>query len=214
MRVPGVRGVSGPTETQLLGKPVLRSLFSTAPGSRLPAVSGDCPRRLRVAYTWDMDGLLRFTVIDNEGTISFGGPGHLAKMMAAACAHSPASIDQVLATLATLDPSMTDSIKHGLARFDEFVVRDDATSIEQWIAQNDPLSGTAFRLIDSRLREATLTPLPLGVIMINLPDKRIVQIENRYGPILRKDRGRMRRDGEPISQVYTYELSSDWSLLP
>jgi hypothetical protein len=50
--------------------------------------------------------------------------------------------------------------------------------------------------------------------MVNLPDKRIVQIENRYGPILRKDRGRMRRDGEPISQVYTYELSSDWSLLP
>jgi len=194
--------------------PLLGNAGLGPPNPNPTAVPGVFPCRLRLAYTWDMNGLLRFTVIDNEGTISFGGPGHLAKMMAAACAHSPASIDQVLATLATLDPSTTDSVRHGLARFDEFVVRDDATSIEEWIAQNDPLSGTAFRLIDPRLREATLTPLPLGVIMVNLPDKRIVQIENRYGPILRKDRGRMRRDGEPISQVYTYELSSDWSLLP
>ena len=161
-----------------------------------------------------MNGLLRFTVIDSEGTISFGAPGHMAKMMAAACAHDPATIDQVLGTLTSLDPVAADSLRHGLARFDEFVVRDDATSIEDWMAQNDPLDGTPFRLIDPGLREATLSPLPLGLIMVNLPDKRIVQIENRYGPILRKDRGRMRRDGEPIAQVYTYELSSDWSLLP
>jgi hypothetical protein len=171
-------------------------------------------RHGRLAYTTGMNGMLRFTVIDPEGTISFGGPGHLAKMLAAACAHNPATIDQVLGTLTSLDPATTDGLKHGLARFDEFVVRDDASSIQDWIAQNDPLDGTPFRLIDPSLREATLSPLPLGLIMVNLPDKRIVQIENRYGPIQRKDRGRMRRDGEPIAQVYTYELSSDWSLLP
>ena len=161
-----------------------------------------------------MSGLLRITLIDGEGTISFGAPGHTAKMMAAACAHNPTSIEQVLNTLTTLDPASADALKHGLARFDEFVVRDDATSIDEWLAQNDPLDGTPFRLIDPRLREATLTPLPLGVIMVNLPDKRIVQIENRYGQLLRKDRGRMRRDGEPIAQMYRYELSPEWSLLP
>ena len=161
-----------------------------------------------------MTGLLRITLIDSEGTISFGAPGHIAKMMAAACAHNPTAIDQVLGTLTTLDPASTESIKHGLARFDEFVVRDDATSIDEWLAQNDPLDGTPFRLIDPRLREATLTPLPLGVVMVNLPDKRIVQIENRYGALLKKDRGRMRRDGEPIGQLYRYELSDEWSLLP
>lgn len=161
-----------------------------------------------------MSGLLRITLIDSQGTISFGAPGHMAKMMAAACAHNPTSIEQVLGSLSTLDPASAESLKHGLARFDEFVVRDDATSIDEWLAQNDPLDGTPFRLIDARLREATLTPLPLGVIMVNLPDKRIVQIENRYGALLRKDRGRMRRDGEPIGQMYRYELSPEWSLLP
>jgi hypothetical protein len=161
-----------------------------------------------------MTGLLRITLIDSNGTISFGAPGHLAKMMMAASAHNPDSIDQVLGTLTSLDPDSTEALRHGLARFDEFVVRDDATSIDEWLAQNDPLDGTPFRLIDSRLREATLTPLPLGVIMVNLPDKRIVQIENRYGPLLRADRGRMRRAGKPIGQLYRYELPSDWSLLP
>jgi hypothetical protein len=161
-----------------------------------------------------MNGLLRITLIDNEGTISFGAAGHVAKMMAAACAHNPSSIEEVLMTLGSLDPESAMALRHGLARFDEFVVRDDASSIDEWLAQNDPVDGTPFRLIDDRLREATLTPLPLGLIMVNLPDKRIVQIENRYGPLLRKDRGRMRREGEPVGQVYTYELSPDWSLLP
>lgn len=161
-----------------------------------------------------MTGLLRITLIESNGTISFGAPGHFAKMLAAASAHDPESIEQVLGTLSTLDPDSTESLRHGLARFDEFVVRDDATSIEEWLAQNDPLDGTPFRLIDPRLREATLTPLPLGVIVVNLPDKRIVQIENRYGPLLRSDRGRMRRAGKPIGQLYRYDLPPDWSLLP
>lgn len=161
-----------------------------------------------------MNGLLRITLIHAEGTVSYGAPGHLAKMMTAAVAHDPSTAEQVMNTIGTLDPESAGTLRHGLALFDEFVVRDDATSIDEWLAQNDPLDGTPFRLIDPRLREATLTPLPLGVIVFNLPDKRIVQIENRYGQLLRSDRGRMRRAGEPIGQLYRYELPSDWSLLP
>jgi hypothetical protein len=167
-----------------------------------------------LAYTWPMQSLLRITLIDSQGTISFGAPGYWAKMMAAACGHNPSTLEQVLTTLGTLDREATDSLRHGLAVFDEFVLRDDASTIESWLAQNDPKDGTPFRLIDPRLREASLTPLPLGVIMVNLPDKRIVQIENRYGPLLRSDRGRMRRNGEPIGQIYKYELPSGWALLP
>ena len=161
-----------------------------------------------------MDGHLRITLIDGNDTLSFGAPGYWAKMMAAACAHNPAASEDVFATLATLDPETTDALRHRLAQFDEFVLRDDASTIAAWLAQNDPTDGTPFRLIDPALREASLTPLVLGVIMVNLPDKRIVQIENRYGAILRSDRGRMRRDGQPIGQIYRYQLPSDWSLLP
>jgi hypothetical protein len=167
-----------------------------------------------LAYTCAMQSQLRITLIDAQGTVSFGAPGYWAKMIAAACGHNPTTLDHVLTTLGTLDPETTELIRLGLAVFDEFVLRDDASTVETWLAQNDPTDGTPFRLIDTRLREPSLTPLPLGVVMVNLPDKRIVQIENRYGPLLRADRGRMRRHGEPIGQIYRYTLPAEWALLP
>jgi hypothetical protein len=157
---------------------------------------------------------IRITIIDPTTTISFGAPGYLAKMAAAACGHNPSTVDQVLGTLATLDPDTALIVRNGLARFDEFVVKDDEASVDQWLVENDPKGGTPFRLVDPRLREATLTPLELGTVMLNLPDKRIVQLENRYGALQRTDLGRMRRDGHPIGQLYRYELSDEWSLLP
>ena len=135
-------------------------------------------------------------------------------MIAAACAHDLETIDTVLETLTTLDPEEARRIRTGLSRFDEFVVRDRPASLRKWLETNDPVDGDPIRLVDPRLRETTLTPLPLGIVVFNLPDKRIIQIENRYGTLLRKDRGRMRRDGRPVRQVYRYELPEDWSLLP
>jgi hypothetical protein len=161
-----------------------------------------------------MTAKIRITIIDPTTTISFGAPGHVAKMATAACGHSPTTVDQVIGTLATLDPDTANMVRAGLSRFDEFVVKDDIASIDQWICDHEPKDGTPFRLVDARLREATLAPLELGTIMVNLPDKRIVQLENRYGALQRKDLGRMRRDGRPIGQLYRYELSDDWSLLP
>ncbi len=161
-----------------------------------------------------MTAQIRITIIDPNTTISFGAPGYLAKMTAAACGHNPTAIEQVMGTLTTLDPDTALAIKSGLARFDEFVVKDDLASVDQWLVDNEPMDGTPFRLVDPRLREASLTPLELGTVMFNLPDKRIVQLENRYGALQRKDLGRMRRDGQPIGQLYRYELSADWSLLP
>lgn len=161
-----------------------------------------------------MTAQIRITIIDPTTTISFGAPGHVAKMALAACGHNPSTLEDMLTTLTTLDPDTAMQVRNGLARFDEFVVKDDPASIDQWLCDNEPRDGTPFRLVDARLREATLTPLELGTVMVNLPDKRIVQLENRYGTLQRKDLGRMRRDGRPIGQLYRYELPEDWSLLP
>lgn len=161
-----------------------------------------------------MTARIRITLIDEKETISFGSEGHLSKMVLAACAKNPTSISQVMDVLNTLDPDATTQLRIDLGRFDEFVVKDDLSSIDQWVDDNQPTDATPFRLLDPRMREATLTPLELGVVMYNLADRRVIQIENRYSTLLRKDRGRMRREGRPIGQIYRYELPEDWSLLP
>jgi hypothetical protein len=157
---------------------------------------------------------LRITVIDRADSISFGAEGHVAKMIAAACAQDKETVDAVLETVASLDPEEARRVRTGLARFDEFVVRGQPESLTSWLESNDPAGGHPIRLVDPRLREMTLMPLSLGIVVFNLPDKRIIEIENRYGSLLRKDRGRVRRDGRPVRQVYRYELPDDWSLLP
>ena len=161
-----------------------------------------------------MTDRVRITFIDAHGTVSFGSAGHVLKMMASVCARSPRSFAEALEWLSPLDPDAAHSIRTGLDLFDEFVISDDRETITAWLASNDPTTGLPIRLCDSRFREYTLAPLPLGVVLFNLPDRRIVQIENRYGSILRRDQGRLRRNGQPLRQVYRYELSDDWSLLP
>jgi hypothetical protein len=157
---------------------------------------------------------VRITFIDLNGTVSFGAEGHILKMLAHACSRNPVDFGEVLGILDKLDPDTALATRKGIARFDEFVVGGDPDSVTEWLKDHDPTDGRPIRLVDPRLREATLSPLELGIVLFNLPDRRVVQIENRYGTLLRKDRGRMRRDGRPVAQIYRYELSDDWSLLP
>ena len=165
-------------------------------------------------YNKTMVQFVRITFIDQNSTVSFGAEGHVLKMLAHACSRNPVDFNEVLAILDKLDPETAYTTRRGISQFDEFVVRDDPDSVTAWLADNDPADGRPIRLVDPRLREATLSPLELGIVLFNLPDRRVVQIENRYGSLLRKDRGRMRRDGRPVAQIYRYELSDDWSLLP
>ncbi|HQY30638.1 MAG TPA: hypothetical protein PK691_05100 [Thermomicrobiales bacterium] len=161
-----------------------------------------------------MSQLIRITFIDATGTVTFGAEGHIVKMITHICTEYPSSFGAVLDRLEILDPDAALAVRIGLARFDEFVIAGRPDSLTAWLADHDPGTGVPIRLIEPRLREYTLAPLPLGIIIFNLPDRRIIQIENTYGTILRKDRGRLRRNGRPVRQIYRYELSDDWSLLP
>jgi hypothetical protein len=51
-------------------------------------------------------------------------------------------------------------------------------------------------------------------VLYNLKARRIVQLVNQYGELLRQDRGRIRRGGEPTRLLYTYRLPDDWRILP
>lgn len=158
--------------------------------------------------------LIRITIIDSSTSVSFGAGGYLAKMVVAASSRGPSDLDALLGYLAAYDAMAVETIRHGINHFDEFCLPGDDEACERWLAEGGAVDGRAFRLIDPRLREASLTQLPLGLVIVNLVERRIVQIANRYGTILRKDRGRLRREGKPISQLYSYSLPDDWSLVP
>ena len=137
--------------------------------------------------------MIRITIIDRSGSISFGAPGYFAKMVVAACCRNPSDLDALLNYLAAYDALTTETIRHGLNHFDEFCLPGDPDACQRWLDKGGSQEGKPFRLIDPKLREASLTQLSLGLVIVNLVERRIVQVENRYSTVLRQDRGRLRR---------------------
>jgi hypothetical protein len=54
----------------------------------------------------------------------------------------------------------------------------------------------------------------LGLVVFNLKERRIIQIQNNYSNLERRDRGRIRVDGRPTDTLFQYELPVEWSLVP
>jgi hypothetical protein len=141
---------------------------------------------------------MRFNVIDEEGTISLVGPAHMMKMLAAACAKAPSDHRALLDLAEGYDPRWVKRAMHSL---------DTDTT-----AETPP--ALAFRVVDDVTRRRSLEPEPTGLVVYNLKAKRIIQVQNSYADLMRKDRGRLRRDGRPVRAFYWYELPADWSIVP
>jgi hypothetical protein len=159
-------------------------------------------------------GLIRFTVADSGGTTSFVGPGHSIKMLVAGCARGAETLDELLDRTRRYDEQFVSHIRNGLAVFDEHNVRDNTTSIEQTLCEKPPSEWPPFRVYNDVTRRASTQPGRAGLIVINLHAKRIIQVQNSYAEILRKDRGRVRLAGRPTRQLYHYDLPSEWALVP
>jgi hypothetical protein len=158
--------------------------------------------------------MMRFTVIDDSGTVSFAGPGHCLKALTAACSTGASTLPALLERVQSYDAMFVDSVRRSLAQFDEHVVESDLASIVTWLDRDPDTGHAVFRVFNQRLRNMSLMPEPLGVVLFNLRDRRIVQIQNTYGQLLRKDRGRIRVAGKPVNRYYHYALPDSWELLP
>ena len=157
---------------------------------------------------------MRFTVIDPDGTVSFAGPGHCLKVLVAGCSKGPESVGALLSGVRRYDAVFVARVKAELARFDEHVIKEDQSTIEHWLNDECPLVRGTFRVFNQRLRNMSLQPEKLGIVLFNLPERRIIQIQNAYGEVLRRDRGRVRVDGAPVNRFYHYTLPESWQLLP
>lgn len=212
---------------------------------------------------------MRYTLIDNSGTISFVAPPNTLKALVAACSRKPAPEDltDLLEAASKYDSGLQEYVLNGLAVFDEHNTTNDAEadltelnpqlerellellsgaaekldqspveeydsiplppdeekaeiSYEELLEKQRQLRGAALarhpvlRVLDDETRRESLEPASVGLVIFNLPAKRIIQVQNSYGVLKRSDRGRYFENGQPTERLYFYRLPSEWSLLP
>lgn len=161
-----------------------------------------------------MASLIRFTVTDGDTTTSFAGPGHAIKMLVAACAKGPRTVRELLEHARGYDEHFATDVINGLAVFDEHNLRENTASIDQTLSGQKPDDWPPFRVYNDATRRACTQPGRAGLIVINLAAKRIIQVQNSYAEIQRRDRGRIRAAGKPTRLLYHYDLPQEWALLP
>jgi hypothetical protein len=154
---------------------------------------------------------MRFTIVDQDGTLSFVAPCHAMKMLAAACSRQPDDHRALIALAEEYDPRLITRLRAGLSRFDADWSMADTAAIH---ARLDAAGDAPFRVVDEVTRRRSLDPVRWGLVVFNLNAKRIVQIQNSYADLRRQDRGRLRRDGRPVRAYYSYELPAEWSIVP
>jgi hypothetical protein len=162
--------------------------------------------------------VMRFTVVDPEGTVSFVAPCNALKALVAACGKGATDLQSLLTAASKYDTDLKGRVLSSLAQFDEHNVPGEYTQIEvaidwadeQRARQNLP----AFRVVNEKTRQASLEPVGAGLVLFNLPNRRIIQVQNTYAAVRRQDRGRIHENGEPTERLYQYRLPADWQILP
>lgn len=158
--------------------------------------------------------VLRYTVVDGMGTVSFVGPGHVMKMLAAACAKDPADIRSLLDATGRYDAVFAKTVLDGLCIFDEHNTAEDYASGEAQVTEIEPKRSPPFRVLSDAMRNQSLEPVGAGLVVYNLPARRIIQIQNSYAELHRQGRGRLRENGRPVERLYHYNLPDSWTILP
>lgn len=156
----------------------------------------------------------RVNVIDGRGTVSFLAPPHGLKVLAAAITQGASDGTELLTLARAFDAKWAGDVRAQIMRFDEHNVDEVSDPFHEAIVEADGQEHPAFRVMDPETRQRSLVPGRLGLVVFNLKERRIIQIQNSYSNLERKDRGRVRVDGKPSRLLFQYELPHDWALVP
>jgi len=158
--------------------------------------------------------LIRCTVVDRRGAVSFVAHCDVLSALVAACAAGPLSLGDLLDLSEPYYRNLRDYVEAGLAVFDERNVRGRYNAIHEALRSTPPHEPPVFRGVDGSTREASLRPVKAGAIIFNLKAKRIVQLMNSYREIRRSGRGRI-FDGSGYTETFfSYRLPREWALVP
>lgn len=158
--------------------------------------------------------VLRCTVVDSRGTISFVADGDVLPALVKVCATNPETVDEFLARVEPLYHGLRDAVLNGLAIFDERNANGNYAAIHAAFELCPPHEQPPFRVVDETTREMSLRPVKAGVVVFNLPARRIVQIQNSYREIRRRGRGRVFNGERFTDDVFGYRLPKEWALVP
>ncbi len=158
--------------------------------------------------------LLRMTIIDRDGAVSFIAHGEALPALLKACATNPGDMDELLARSEPYYQGLHERVVNGIAMFDERNSAGHYDAIHAALERARPDESPLFRVVDDVTREASLQPVKAGAVIFNLIDRRIVTLQNGYREITRNGRGEI-FDGERLTgATYTYRLPNSWALRP
>ncbi len=136
--------------------------------------------------------VMRYTVIDEAGTVSFIADCDALSQLVSGCAEGASRLEDLLAYVEKRRPKLRGYVESGLAVFDEHNVPGCYDAIHGALSYYPPHETPVFRVVDDRTRQASLQGVKAGVVVFNLRSRRIVQIQNTYSEI-RKMVGKVRR---------------------
>jgi hypothetical protein len=128
--------------------------------------------------------LIRFTIVDRDGAVSFVYDGSVLSSLLEACVAGASSLMAFLDATARRDPRLKEYVTCGMAVFDEHNANGNNQSIHAAIKHFSSDELPVFRVVDDVTREASLRPTRTGVIVFNLAERRIVQMHNSYDEAL------------------------------
>lgn len=157
---------------------------------------------------------MRLTIIDAATVVSLVTRATAAHALTAACAIDPQTLGEVLTAVQQFDRTLPTQIKHGLAIFDEHNTPTDHAAIDQALAATPAHELPVLRVIDERTRNASLAAVGAGIVVFNLPKRRIIQIVNTYEPLLRSGAVNYHNGRFLSRRQFTYALNPVWSIVP
>ena len=158
--------------------------------------------------------VMRYTVVQEGGGISFVADCQFLSALVAACAANPAGYQELLAGVDRYDKRLRVYVLNSLAIFDEHNVAGHYEAIHHVLAETRSANLPVFRIVDDSTRQASLQPARSGAIIFNLKDHRIVQLQNTYGDVSRAGKIRLHDGKAWTRRVERYELPTHWSIVP
>ena len=158
--------------------------------------------------------VIRCTVVDGQGAVSFIVHADALAALTAACSANPSSLEELLQGAEPYYHNLREQVLNGLAIFEERNAKGHYQVIHRTLEFCAPHEQPVFRVVDDLTRETSLRPVKAGAVIFNLRAKRIIQIVNTYQEIRRTGHARV-FDGSGLTDtVYRYRLPKDWAVVP